>query len=166
MPQALPELTSAAETACRPSAVASSKKARSRKRQRTRNQDHNHDDAHYADEEGEATANVLMSFNIGDVESLKQFYAVRFRELTMKPMRDVVTAWVKRLEPKRQKKYGPYQRYDPDRRPEQSKSVKPPWWPVDVPYIEPSHLKLQRKSRLQHTCRRLLTVNRPSTFSC
>lgn len=84
----------------------------------------------------------------------------------MKPMRDVVTAWVKRLEPKRQKKFGPYQRYDLDARSEKAKSVKPPWWPADIPYVEPSHLKLERKSRLQQTCRHSLTVDRPGASGC
>lgn len=75
----------------------------------------------------------------------------------MKPMRDIVTAWVKRLEPRRQKQYGPYQRYKyidgangseihTTSRSGRKQSTKPPWWPSDVPYVEPSHLKLQRKS--------------------
>ncbi|KAF9733833.1 hypothetical protein PMIN06_010466 [Paraphaeosphaeria minitans] len=129
--------TQATETACRSSAAVLSRKPPSRKRQRTHNRDHH--DAQYANEEGESTANITTSFSIGDVDSLKNFYTARFRELTMKPLRDIVTAWVKRLEPKRQKKYGPYHQYS-DTCPDQS---KPPWWPVDVPYVEPSHLRLE-----------------------
>lgn len=86
--------------------------------------------------------------NIGDIEGLKHFYGVRLQELTMKPLRDIVTAWVKRLEPKRQKKYGPYFRFKPNE-PIPTSSISrsrcPPWWPAEVPYIEPSHLKLRRK---------------------
>ncbi|KAF9728591.1 hypothetical protein PMIN01_13419 [Paraphaeosphaeria minitans] len=88
----------------------------------------------YANEED---ANISTTFSIGDVDSLKRFYKARFQELTMKPMRDIVAAWVKRLEPERRKKYGAYQRYS-----NQPKSLKTLWWPVNVPYIEPSHLKL------------------------
>ncbi|KAJ4353878.1 uncharacterized protein N0V89_005608 [Didymosphaeria variabile] len=140
----------ATEAAHNPSLAASSKKSHALKRRRTRNQDDNDiNDAQDADEAHEPTAKVRPpeTFSIGDVESLQAFYAARFRELTMKPMRDVVTAWVKRLEPRRQKKYGPYQRYeyndDSDGRLDRKKSIKPPWWPTAVPYVEPSHLKLQ-----------------------
>lgn len=101
---------------------------------------------HDADGEEEpevVPADVTLSFHVGDIEALKAFYAVRFRELTMKPMRDIVTAWVKRLEPRRQQKFGPYQRY-PERRGGKPKTfIKPSWWPAAVPYVEPSHLKLQ-----------------------
>ncbi|KAL5438300.1 hypothetical protein PMIN06_010279 [Paraphaeosphaeria minitans] len=116
-------------TASRSSTAVSSGKSRSRKRQRT-----HYDNAQYANEED---ANISTTFSIGDVDSLKRFYKARFQELTMKPMRDIVAAWVKRLEPERRKKYGAYQRYS-----NQPKSLKPLWWPVNVPYIEPSHLKL------------------------
>ncbi|KAF2446110.1 hypothetical protein P171DRAFT_430327 [Karstenula rhodostoma CBS 690.94] len=126
--------TQATEADRGPSLAAPSKKPRSRKRR--------HDHVQAADEDCEATR-APMTFSIGDVKSLKAFYAARFRELTMKPMRDVVTAWVKRLEPKRQKKYGPYQRYDHDARSDKFKGVKPPWWPAHIPYVEPSHLKLE-----------------------
>ncbi|KAL5407818.1 hypothetical protein PMIN04_011605 [Paraphaeosphaeria minitans] len=85
--------TQATETARRSSAVVSSGQSCSRNRQRTHNQDH--DDAQYADEEGEFTADISTSSSVGDVDSLKHFYAVRFGELTMKLMRDIVTAWVK-----------------------------------------------------------------------
>ena len=114
-----------------------------------------------SDADGDCEASpVPKTFRIGDIASLQIFYATRFRELTMKPMRDIVTAWVKRLEPKRQKKFGPYQRYDLDPLSVRAKSTKPPWWPTEIPYVEPSHLKLERKSRLRQTCSCSLTVGR------
>ncbi|OAG05658.1 uncharacterized protein CC84DRAFT_1259057 [Paraphaeosphaeria sporulosa] len=126
-----------------PSVAAPSKKSRMRKRRRTRSQSHHCLQAKAAVVEDCEAAQVPKTFSIGDVNSLQTFYATRFRELTMKPMRDIVTAWVKRLEPKRQKKYGPYQRYDLDPRSDKVKSIKPRWWPADIPYVEPSHLKLE-----------------------
>lgn len=94
-------------------------------------------------------ASETFTFSIGDIASLQTFYKTRFRELTMKPMRDIVTAWVKKIEPKRQKKYGRYQRYNANSRLNKTNSIKPPWWPADVPYVEPSHLKLERESLLR-----------------
>ncbi|KAL5399477.1 hypothetical protein PMIN03_010617 [Paraphaeosphaeria minitans] len=126
----------------RPGVAAPSNKSHTRKRRRTRSQSHHYVQDKAAAEDCEATQ-VPKTFSIGDVVSLQAFYVTRFRELTMKPMRDIVTAWVKRLEPKRQKKYGPYQRYDVDHRSDKVKSIKPRWWPADIPYVEPSHLKLE-----------------------
>ena len=126
---------------------------------------------HDADEKEEpetVPVDVTLSFHVGDIEALKDFYAVRFRELTMKPMRDIVTAWVKRLEPRRQQKYGPYQRY-PERRNRKGKAfMKPSWWPASVPYVEPSHLKLQGKNAVSLPCWifRLLIYHRSHTLGC
>jgi hypothetical protein len=55
----------------------------------------------------------------------------------MKPLRPIVTAWIKQLEPKRLSHYGPYHKKLPK---EQPPASTPPWWPHDVPYEEPSHL--------------------------
>lgn len=77
------------------------------------------------------------TFYIGDVEELKRFFRRRLDELTMKPVRPIVTAWVKMLEPKRLTKFGPYHKKLPK---EQPPECTPPWWPQDVPYEEPSHL--------------------------
>lgn len=77
------------------------------------------------------------TFHVGDVEALKVFFRQRIDELTMKPVRGMVTAWVKQLEPKRKGGYGPYHKMLPSQAPE---DATPPWWPRDVPYIEPAHL--------------------------
>ncbi|KAF1966469.1 hypothetical protein BU23DRAFT_560168 [Bimuria novae-zelandiae CBS 107.79] len=121
----------------------SSEPSRNLKRPRSPFQ-HDDDNSHDADEptEPKVKAITVNTFHVGDIESLKAFYEQRFRELTMKPMRDIVTAWVKRLEPRRQQEYGPYQKYV-DRRTGKPKAYrKPRWWPAEVPYVEPSHLKL------------------------
>ncbi|RII10858.1 hypothetical protein CUC08_Gglean006858 [Alternaria sp. MG1] len=77
------------------------------------------------------------TFYIGDVKELKRFFRKRLDELTMKPVRPIVTAWVKLLEPKRLTRFGPYHKKLPN---EQPQECTPPWWPRDVPYEEPSHL--------------------------
>ncbi|CAN9413706.1 unnamed protein product [Alternaria alternata] len=77
------------------------------------------------------------TFYIGDMKELKRFFRKRLDELTMKPVRPIVTAWVKLLEPKRLTRFGPYHKKLPN---EQPQECTPPWWPRDVPYEEPSHL--------------------------
>ncbi|RAR05560.1 ydr124wp-like protein [Stemphylium lycopersici] len=77
------------------------------------------------------------TFYIGDIDELKRFFRRRLDELTMKPVRPIVTAWIKQLEPKRLSRYGPYHKKLPKEQPEE---CTPPWWPRDVPYEEPSHL--------------------------
>ena len=77
------------------------------------------------------------TFYIGDIDELKRFFRRRLDELTMKPVRPIVTAWIKQLEPKRLSRYGPYHKKLPKEQPEER---TPPWCPRDVPYEEPSHL--------------------------
>jgi hypothetical protein len=86
---------------------------------------------------------------VNDIPALKQFYYVRFQELTMKPLRQIVTAWVKELSPERTKHYGPYNsKSAAANRANKNvdKSKRPPWWPKNLPYQEPSHL--QRKGTI------------------
>lgn len=61
----------------------------------------------------------------------------------MKPLRPIVTAWIKQLEPRRLGAYGPYHKQLPSQQPPE---CTPPWWPGDVPYEEPSHLDKTGKS--------------------
>jgi hypothetical protein len=78
---------------------------------------------------------------INNLEALTKFYRRRFDEMTMKPLRKIITEWVGRLEPQRQSKYGKYDNKLPSKRSEPS----PPWWPSYCPYREPSHLKRERE---------------------
>jgi hypothetical protein len=112
--------------------------SRPRKRKNT-NSDRDRRPKRSANEESHA-------LNVGDIEGIKAFYSVRFRELTMKPLRDIVTVWVKRLAPHRKKENGPY--VDVEKRWAGKEVIfkRPPWWPGNVEYKEPSHLKLERKS--------------------
>ncbi|KAF2994565.1 hypothetical protein E8E13_000117 [Curvularia kusanoi] len=75
------------------------------------------------------------TFYIGDVNAFKEFLHCRFDELTMKPLRGIVTHWVKLLEPRRLGDWGKYHEMLP------SEAETPPWWPATVIYKEPSHLK-------------------------
>ncbi|KAF1915361.1 hypothetical protein BDU57DRAFT_539723 [Ampelomyces quisqualis] len=76
------------------------------------------------------------TFHVGDIEQLKIFFRNRIDELTMKPVRSMLTAWVKQLEPKRKGLHGPYHKLLPAEAPKDT----PPWWPQTVPYSEPAHL--------------------------
>jgi len=87
----------------------------------------------------------------------------------MKPLRGIVTHWVKRLEPQRQGKYGAYLSYA--QRKATSKggnmdAIKPPWWPREVPYIEPAHLQLERKVSAISLVFPLLMILRACSPSC
>ncbi|KAF2031367.1 hypothetical protein EK21DRAFT_88081 [Setomelanomma holmii] len=76
-------------------------------------------------------------FQIGNIKALKYFFRHRIDELTMKPVRGMVTAWIKQLEPRRLGGYGPYHKKLPAEAPA---DATPPWWPESVPYVEPAHL--------------------------
>jgi hypothetical protein len=73
---------------------------------------------------------------------LKKFLHCRFDELTMKPLRGIVTHWVKLLEPRRLGDWGKYHEKLP------SEAETPPWWPKTVIYKEPSHLKKNGEFRV------------------
>jgi hypothetical protein len=94
-------------------------------------------DEQYDDRDASVPTAKSYTFYIGDVKELKRFFRKRLDELTMKPVRPIVTAWVKLLEPKRLTRFGPYHKKLPN---EQPQECTPPWWPRDVPYEEPSHL--------------------------
>ncbi|CAA9958044.1 DUF2841 domain containing protein [Pyrenophora teres f. maculata] len=114
-----------------------------RKRKRTRAIVHDSSeddiDGHCRCGSGDVTISTDTSyhFHIGDLDSLKKFFRRRLDELTTKPVRPIVTAWLKLLEPKRLSIYGRYHKKLPR---EQPPECTPPWWPHDVPYEEPSHL--------------------------
>lgn len=91
------------------------------------------------------TTEQSYSFYIGNVAQLKLFFRRRFDELTTRPLRTIVTAWIKQLEPRRLGGYGPYHKQLPT---EQPPECTPPWWPRDIPYNEPSHLSKGSKSHL------------------
>ncbi|USP75768.1 hypothetical protein yc1106_03042 [Curvularia clavata] len=99
--------------------------------------------ANYEEENGQYSTDVKITteqsytFYIGDIAELKKFFRRRLDELTMKPLRPIVTAWIKQLEPKRLSHYGPYHKRFPRELPSK---CTPPWWPSDVRYEEPSHL--------------------------
>ncbi|XPS76219.1 hypothetical protein M3J07_008272 [Ascochyta lentis] len=82
------------------------------------------------------------TFYIGNVDAFKEFLYRRFDELTMKPLRGIVTHWVKLLEPRRLGDWGKYHEMLP------SEADTPPWWPKTVIYKEPSHLKKRELSTL------------------
>ena len=79
------------------------------------------------------------NFYIGDIGAFKKFLYYRFDELTMKPLRGIVTHWIKLLEPERLGYWGKYHEMLP------SEAESPPWWPRTVIYKEPSHLKKNGK---------------------
>jgi hypothetical protein len=89
------------------------------------------------DKEVSVVTETSRTFHVGDIAALKVFFRQRIDELTMKPVRGMVTSWVKQLEPKRKGGYGPYHKMLPSEAPD---DATPPWWPRNVPYIEPAHL--------------------------
>jgi hypothetical protein len=101
-----------------------------------------------SDQDNEDGSEEMHSFYIGNINELIKFFERRLDELTMKPLRPIVTAWIKQLEPKRLKKYGPYHGNMSRDKP---RECYPPWWPHNVPYLEPSHLEKAGKSHLTIT---------------
>jgi hypothetical protein len=91
----------------------------------------------YDDRDVRVATEHSHTFYIGDVDELTRFFRRRLDELTMRPLRPIVTAWIKQLEPKRLSQYGPYHKKLPK---DQPPECTPPWWPHTVPYEEPSHL--------------------------
>lgn len=81
------------------------------------------------------TVGESRTFYIDDVDAFKKFLHFRFEELTMKPLRGIVTGWIKHLEPKRLCEWGKYHEMLP------TEANAPLWWPATVIYKEPSHLK-------------------------
>jgi hypothetical protein len=116
-------------------------------------------DEQYDDRDVRTTTDTTYTFYIGDLVELKKFFHRRLDELTMKPVRPIVTAWIKLYEPKRLSLYGPYHKKLPRDMPPQ---CTPPWWPRDVPYEEPSHLdKMGKSTPSAVMTQQLTTLYRP-----
>ncbi|KAF2275207.1 uncharacterized protein EI97DRAFT_459510 [Westerdykella ornata] len=81
------------------------------------------------------------SFRIGDLDAVIDFFKQRFQELTTKPLKALVPIWLKLAEPNRKQHYGngKYTYKTPGE--DLSSTCYPPWWPADIPYKEPAHLK-------------------------
>jgi hypothetical protein len=90
------------------------------------------------DESREVVKGKSNTFYIGDIEGLQRFMRQRFNELTMKPLRGIITNWIRLLEPRRLGEYGKYHEMLPSQMPE---DATPPWWPKTIIYKEPSHLR-------------------------
>jgi hypothetical protein len=101
-----------------------------------------------SEQDNEDASEKSHTFYINDINKLIKFFKCRLDELTMKPLRPIVTAWIRQLEPKRLSLYGPYHKKLPKDKP---LGRTPPWWPNDVPYQEPSHLDKTGKSHLTVT---------------
>lgn len=86
------------------------------------------------------TDRAVYTLHIGDEESTKHFYRTRLREIGLKALRQIVTEWVKIIEPNRLRLYGPYHKKSPAK---SDPARSPPWWSKDVPYEEPAHLQVK-----------------------
>ncbi|OJD26513.1 hypothetical protein ACJ73_02108 [Blastomyces percursus] len=69
---------------------------------------------------------------VGNVEEMVAYYTDSFRALQQLNCLEIAKAYIKFIEPKKQRHH-PYS-------PEEEKT-KPPWWPADVIHKEPNHLK-------------------------
>jgi hypothetical protein len=85
-----------------------------------------------------ATSTGPTAFLTSDFEGLKTFLRMRLMELTMKPLRSIVTKWVKLLVPRRQALYGPHHKRHPDT--DAPADPAPHRWPTGIQYVELSHL--------------------------
>lgn len=72
---------------------------------------------------------------------LEQEYCSRFEHLGQSVCANVLKAWIKVVEPKKQTKY-PYK----DKKGNEGRP--PPWWPVGMRHIEPDHLHKDERPRL------------------
>ncbi|KAJ4286953.1 hypothetical protein N0V90_012833 [Kalmusia sp. IMI 367209] len=94
---------------------------------------------HDAPEDCPLGCRMEHSFDFGDIKGLRHFLFTRFKEVTLKPLRYIVTAWIHWIQPNRRKIYGAYN----SRTNKHESSELPPWWPTTVPYDEPTRLRVQ-----------------------
>ena len=78
------------------------------------------------------------TFNLGDEDATREFFAYRMRELTLSPFRVILKDWVGFACPERRRKYRKYHKQKPSDMPAGS---QPDWWPHNVLYMEPAHLR-------------------------
>ena len=136
---------------CDASLIGTGTSQQPRKRKRSRSVSRQHIKEHTAEDVSDYKQENedARSFDIGDIDELMYFFKCRLEALTMKPLRPIVTAWIKLLEPERLSLYGVYHKKLPKDQPQGC--TTPPWWPQDVPYQEPSHLQKAGESHLTVT---------------
>ncbi|KAF2750257.1 hypothetical protein M011DRAFT_235517 [Sporormia fimetaria CBS 119925] len=79
----------------------------------------------------------VESFRIGDEEQLKKYLTYCLSQLGANTLKIVIREWVSLVEPRRARTYGHYQKHGTD----QPSPKRPWWWPADIRYKEPSHLR-------------------------
>jgi hypothetical protein len=82
-----------------------------------------------------STKLLPMSFRIGDIGALDAFFKTRLNELGRRNVGKILPSWIEQMYPSR-KQYGSY-----------GTKYMPPWWPHEVPYESPSHLKASGKQQ-------------------
>jgi hypothetical protein len=137
MPQHAPKRSQSTAVGTRTNMSAPLKRRRSSVQRRDLEPLDGNDDDEDEDKSREVVKGKSDTFYIGDLAELERFMRQRFNELTMKPLRGIVTSWIKLLEPRRLGTYGKYHEMLPSQMPE---DATPPWWPKTIIYKEPSHL--------------------------
>ncbi|KAF2404487.1 hypothetical protein EJ06DRAFT_206628 [Trichodelitschia bisporula] len=76
---------------------------------------------------------------IGDTDALTSFYCYSFELMQQLAMKALVKAWIKEIEPKKQRNF-PYAKKN---------EKTPAWWPIDkVNHKEPDHLRKEERHHL------------------
>lgn len=94
----------------------------------------------------------LFQFRVDDDEAFQKFCAASFNDLQQLAMKTILKAWVKELEPKKQKRFPycqtyPYVDGQPDYKHNPEPGTYPDWWPINqVIHKEPDHLSKEGTS--------------------
>lgn len=100
-----------------------------------------------------------VNFIISDTKAFEDFVMYTFKAILQKPGKDILTEWIRVIQPKKQTAF-PYSRGKDDQDREVvpfDENVHPSWWPtrdtnegkmLDVPFIEPHHLKKHNRLAL------------------
>lgn len=75
-----------------------------------------------------------VQIRLGDEAQVLAYYDDVFKGIQQLALKSVLKEWIKKIEPKKQKKFS------------YKTQVRPKWWPSDAKYKEPDHIKLDGTS--------------------
>lgn len=74
-----------------------------------------------------------ITLTLGDAKSIFDFFTITFKAIQQQALKQILKAWIKELEPHKQKHH-PYKG-----------KVLPPYWPAHVAFVEPDHQRTEGK---------------------
>lgn len=92
------------------------------------------DSPSFEDDDQQCNVVPTVTLTLGAADAILTFFTTTFKAIQQQALKQILKAWIKELEPHKQKHH-PYKG-----------KVFPPYWPTQVDFVEPDHQRTEGKS--------------------